>query len=144
MLICLVSLDLMGQSISDFEDKDDFKEAEPLVLKECDYLLSNPIDKDESKRMTSFQYVMKWMEGTPDHTFTVTPEAMNLIGDKSELLPIYLSSLTKAALENEAGELSSGQLQAQGIEYLIEYCSKPQNNVKPSKGIKKEIKARSK
>ena len=132
----------MGQDFSELKKKEDFKPAEGTVLDLSNYLLDNPIDKDEAQRRRSFQYVLKWMEGTPDYTFNITPKAMNLIGDKKELLPIYLSSLAKAALEEGGKDLSGEQVEAKAINYLIDYCSIPENNTKPPKTIKNEIKKR--
>lgn len=136
------SQDFSNLNDINFNNSEDYKNAEPKVLECSNYLLNNPIDKDELNRLNSFQYLFKWMEGTSDYTFSIGEQAMELTKGKADLLTMYFVSMTKAVLDNSKLELSDDQIQEKATEYLIEYCSNPENNLKPSKKMKKIIKKR--
>jgi hypothetical protein len=143
--LSLVTIGAFSQDFSNlknqkFKNSVDYKNAEPKVLECSNYLLNNPIDKDELNRLNSFQYVLKWMEGTEDYTFSIGEQAMELTKGNPDLLTMYLTSMTKTVLDNSDLELSDDQVQEKATEYLVEYCSKPENNLKPSKKIKKILK----
>lgn len=143
LLFCFISLHTIGQNSPKFETKEDYQEAESDILELCNYLLDNPIDQDEILRLDAIRYIMIWMQGTPDYTFNITQEAMDLMGNKTEdLLTIYLAALSKTVLDDAEGNLIDAQVEEQAIDYLIIYCAKESNNVKVPKPIKNEIKKR--
>ena len=82
------------------------------------------------------------MNGTPDYTFEIGDDAMSLTKGKQELLGLYLAAMTKVVLDNPEEELSNKEIHNQSQEILVKYCSDENNNIKPSKKIKKIIKSR--
>lgn len=143
----LLTIGVFGQDFSNlndikFNNSEDYKKAEPKVLECSNYLLNNPIDKDELNRLNSFQYLFMWMEGTSDYTFSIGEEAMELTKGKTDLLTMYFVSMTKTVLDNSEKKLTDNHIQEKATEYLIKYCSNPENNLKPSKKMKKIIKSR--
>ncbi|PIB36164.1 hypothetical protein BFP72_12540 [Reichenbachiella sp. 5M10] len=130
----------MAQAPADFKSIEDYKTAEPTVLETANFILDTPADLDELKRLNSFQYILKWMEGTPDYTFSIESEAMQLTDGKTELLTVYLSAMTKAVLDSSS-PLTNEQVQAKAKEYTVQYCAKEENHIKPSKAIKKILKS---
>ena len=84
------------------------------------------------------------MEGTPDYTFEIGKEAMDLTKGNNDLLGLYLAAMSKVVLDEKGDEkLSNEQIYNQAEEILVNYCSDPDNKIKPSKKIKKIIKSRS-
>ena len=132
-----VAQDFSNLANASFKSREDYKNAESTVLKCADYLLANPIDRDPNNRINSFQYLFKWMEGTPDHTFSVDVDVMKLTDDNQDLLTMYFVSMAKAVLSESGNELTGSDINDQAILYMIEYCSNEQNNLKPSKKMKK-------
>ena len=138
-----VAQDFSNLENATFNSPEDFKNAESTVLECANYLLSNPIDKDPVNRINSFQYLFKWMEGTPDHTFSVDAEIMKITNDDPDLLTMYFVGMAKAVLSESGNELTGNDISDQAILYMIEYCSNEQNNLKPSKKMKKIAKQKS-
>ncbi len=112
------------------------------VLNCANYLFENPVNKGEINRLISIQYIMKWMEGTPDYTFEIGEKAMELTNDNSDLLGLYLAAMSKVVLENEGEKLNSEEIYDEAERIIVEYCSNKENKLKPSKKIKKILKRR--
>jgi len=77
-----------------------FKGTEPLVLKVTDYLFHTPIDKKNSSRKEAGQFLIKWMNGTPDYTFYLEEKETNFFSTDSDLMLIYMAGLTQYTLKN--------------------------------------------
>ncbi|AUP78729.1 hypothetical protein [Flavivirga eckloniae] len=151
LLITLACLNLNSYSqdyskLKDYEFSGDkiFKKSESQVLECTNYLLSNPTNKDELNRLNSMQFIMKWMEGTPDYTFNIGKKAMDLTKGNSDLLGLYLAAMTKTVLDNTNSKLNDDDIHENAKKLLVDYCSNPNNNIKPSKTIKKILKKKSK
>ena len=128
----------------EFKTLENYKTERDKVLTCANYLFENPANKNELNRLTAIQYIMKWMEGTPDYTFEIGKEAMDLTKGNNDLLGLYLAAMSKVVLDEKGGEkLSNEQIYNQAEEILVNYCSDPDNKIKPSKKIKKIIKSRS-
>jgi hypothetical protein len=126
----------------EFKAAESYKSEELKVLECANYLFNNPADKVESNRLASVQYIMKWMMGTPDYTFDIGPKATELTNGSPDFLGLYLAAMAKVVLENNDEALNKDQIHNQSETILVEYCSKPENNIKPNKAIKKIIKSR--
>jgi hypothetical protein len=85
---------------------------------------------------------MKWMEGTPDYTFEIGEKSMELTKGNSDLLGLYLAAMTKVVLENTDKDLNNETIYENAETLLVNYCSDKNNKMKPSKKIKKILKAR--
>jgi hypothetical protein len=66
-----------SQSVPNFDEirleaKEDFNDvANNAALQASNYLLSTPMDSKNIDRLKSLQYVIKWMTGSPDYSFTL-------------------------------------------------------------------------
>ena len=107
------------------------------MLSCANYLLNNPIDKEDLIRKTTFTYLFKWVEGTPEHTFSLDEEVVLLTGNDKDLLTIYFSALAKTVLEEPGEQSTDEEIQEQAIQYLLDYCSDPENHLKPTKRMNK-------
>lgn len=79
-----------------------FRTSEPITLKVITYLLETPINKKNKSRTEAGQFLLKWMDGTPDFTFYLEEKETNFFNTDADLMLMYMASLTKFSLENPA------------------------------------------
>ncbi len=77
-----------------------FKAAEPITVKVIDYLFATPINKKNKSRTEAGQFLLEWMDGTPDYKFFLEEKEMNFFNTDTDLTLLYMASLTKFSLEN--------------------------------------------
>jgi len=121
----------------EFSNDSDYKEAESLVLKSANYLFDTPFDKNDLTRLKILSFIMRWMEGTPDYTFTIDDSAVELTKGNNDLFGMYIAGMTKAVLENEAALPDNETIHNIVVKYLLDYTSDESNNLKPTKALKK-------
>ncbi len=126
----------------EFQTEASYKTEEHNVLMCANYLFNNPADQEEVNRLKSIQYILKWMTGTPDYTFELGQNSTELTKGKDELLGMYMAAMSKVVIENTGTPLTNDDIYNRSEALLVEYCSNPDNNMKPSKKIKKIIKSR--
>lgn len=123
-----------------FESVASYKTAEEQVLTCANYLFDNPTNIAEVKRLNAIQYIIKWMEGTPDYTFELGKNVMELTKGKMDLMSLYMAAISKVVIENTGEALSSDEIYNRAEKILVEYCAVPENDIKPSKKIKQLLK----
>lgn len=79
-----------------------FKDTEPIVLKVVSYLFETPIDRENKARTDAGQFLIKWMNGTPEYTFYLEEKETNYFDTDSDLMLMYMAGLTKFTLENKS------------------------------------------
>ncbi|RZL47566.1 MAG: hypothetical protein EOP00_11565 [Pedobacter sp.] len=77
-----------------------FKDTEPLILKVIIYLFETPIDKRNKSRSEAGQFLISWMNGTPNYTFYLDERETNYFNTEADLMLMYMAGLTKFTLEN--------------------------------------------
>lgn len=82
--------------------KSHFKSAEPEVIKLVNYLFETPIDAKNHSRKEAGEFLIKWMNGTPDYTFILQDTETVYFNTDANLMLIYMASLTKYMLENKS------------------------------------------
>lgn len=123
-----------------FLNKADYGNSEDQVLEVSKFILSNPIVKDNSDRLNAMQYLLKWMEGTPDYKFTIGETVMNLTGGDLDLMGIYFAAVSETAIQNKNSGKTEEQTNEEAITKFVTYAANKSNNVKPNKELKKAIK----
>jgi hypothetical protein len=113
----------------------DYKAADSLVLQTADYLLSTPINQNESTRLRAGHFVMLWVEGTPNYTFSLEQNAIRYLSDDVDLMLLYVTSMAKYALVAHSNDPKVNTIN--GVKVLLAYINNPANNVKIGKGLKK-------
>lgn len=121
----------------------DFKTMESKVLEASNYLFQHPVNKDKDNRQQALAFILKWMEGTPDYTFSIGQEATEITKGSSELFGLYLAAMSKAVLENLTEPLSDQRIHELATEILVQYAADENNSLKPNKALKKLIKEKS-
>ncbi len=139
-----VSLQFNAQDFNKINDikfttLEDYKKAEPEVLKTVNFLLRTPIKPETDNRIIAMAFVIKWMSGT-DYTFNIGEDAMKVTKGSSNLFAMYMVALAKAALDNPNKKLSDNEIHEIASKTLAGYCSKKDNKLKPNKALKKIIK----
>ncbi len=140
---------LFSQNLPNFNDIKldkaiDYKVADSFVLIATNYLLTTPFDKDDIGRLKSLQFVIKWMSGTPDYTFTLDEAATKIMKGSDDLLGIYMAAMTKYSLENKAVSKDTKAVTLNAVKLLLDYCENTSNNIKMTKQLKKLSEARAK
>lgn len=126
----------------EFDTAESYKAEENNVLLCANYLFNNPADQAEMNRLISIQYIIKWMTGTTDHTFELDEKSMELTKGNDDLLGLYMAAMSKVVIENNQEKLTNEEIHNRSEEILVEYCSNPDNKMKPSKKIKKILKSK--
>ena len=145
--LALFVLNVFGQDYSKlanatFPNAESYKTSEKQVLECANYIINNPYNSKDLNRLNAFLYIMNWMEGTPDYMFDIDAKAVKWMKNKLELNAVYFAAMTKVALENSGPKFSADEITNKAIDILVTYCSKPENNIKPTRAIKKILKKR--
>lgn len=146
LLVFLFSFNFLpAQSLPDYDEitlnkGEDYRTAESALLQAVDFLLNNPIDAEKLDRAKSLQFIIKWMQGTPDYTFNIDASTKR-ISDNLDLIGIYMAAMTKYCIQNPTKATSKEDVKINAWKILLAYCADEKNNVKPSKKIRKLIEA---
>ena len=113
------------------DNKEDFNaNANDAAFKVCVYLLTTPIAKDNSDRLNAEKYLMRWMKGSPDYSFTLDEDAAELAQTNDDLFIVFMAAMTKYVLENPNEANDVKKVKQNGMKTLLEYAKNPKNNVK--------------
>ncbi len=126
------------------EQASDYKSADTFALQASTYLLSTPYEKDDLTRLKSTQFMIRWMTGTPDYTFSLDEVAGKIIKGNDDLLTLYMAAMTKYCLENKASSKDKKLIRLNAIILLINYCENKDNNMKMTKQLTKLSEAKDK
>jgi hypothetical protein len=119
----------------------DYRKAEPQVILAADYVYSSPLDKDNVYRGEATKFVMKWMGGTSDYSFTPDKTVSRITNGNNELYGLYFVCLAKYALEKGKGT-DREELKISAYALLATYCENPANKCVIKGEIKKLIEAK--
>jgi hypothetical protein len=142
LLIILSSKFSFCQTLPDFDniklDKStDYKDADSFALNSSTYLLSTPFEKNDLSRLKALQFIIKWMSGTPDYTFTLDGIAGKIIKENDDLLGLYMAAMTKFCLENKSSSGDANLVKLNAVKFLLMYCENSANNMKMTKQLQK-------
>ncbi len=146
-LLVAFSVNLFAQDYSNLDEismknKSECAENEGLVLECCDYILKSPvntIDKDVN-RLSALQFIMRWMEATPDYSFALDESMAKVANANPTLLGVMLSCMSKYALENKTDNVND--VKYNSFLLFIGYLENPDNKVKLNKDLKELIDAK--
>lgn len=146
LLFLSLAIRVSSQNASQYDniplstDKE-YRKAEPQVILAVDYAYSTAIDKDNIHRKNAISFIMKWMAGTPDFSFTPDKTVMKVTNNDSELVGMYFVCLAKYALEKGKG-VDRADLKYNSYLLLATYCENPDNNYKLKGETKKLVDAK--
>lgn len=140
--LCLFAQDYSQLSEIKLNIADDYKNNEAKVMDCANFILSQPYEINEMNKVYCLQFIMRWMEGTPDYTFSIGADFVDLCKEDVKLGSLYMVSLSKAALSNKEQDKTPEDFNSAAKNIFLDYCANPDNNVKKNKGIKKALKQR--
>ena len=150
-LIAIISLtnyvhaqDYSGLGKIEMNDKSDFQKQENQVLECSNYLLNSPIDAldNDQNHMSALQFIMRWMEGTPDYNFNIDETIGNVMNTNASLLGIYMAAMSKYVLEHKDKASDFDDVKYNSFLIFIKYCEDGSKKVEQTDEIKELIKAR--
>ena len=147
MLLVLFSNLSFAQTLPNFdviklESKEDYNAtANDAALQASNFLFSTPLDPKSIDRLRSLQFIIKWMTGTPDYSFTLDEQATKFAKKNDDLLALYMAAMTKYVLENKADAKDQNKIKLNAVKIIIAYVTDPKNNVKINKELKNAIEA---
>ena len=119
------------------EEKEDYKIAEATVLKASEYLFTTKYDKEDLERLYAIEFIMKWMNGTPDFSFELNEKFTKPFLHETDLLGLYMGALAKFAIEHKDQAKDATTVNLNAVKIIIGYSSKPSNNLKQTGELKK-------
>jgi hypothetical protein len=124
------------------KEKVDYPKTEGKVLECARYILTTPEDKNNLNRLYAMQFLLRWMEGTPDYQFKIDESAGRISKANEELMGVYLACMTKFMLENKDKSKDDAEVKYNSFLLLIGYTEDPNNQVSVKGEMKKMIKAK--
>jgi hypothetical protein len=138
----LAAQDYSGLEKIELKDKESCSKNEDKVLECCDYILKSPInlvEKDEN-RLYAVKFIMRWMDQTPDYTFSLDESTGKVINTTPSLLGIMLASMAQYAIEKKTDD--ANDVKYNSFVTFIKYCENPDNKVNLDEELKELIKAK--
>ena len=131
-----------SQELPDFDEiplkkQSDYYKADSFVLIASNYLLSTPYVADNKDRTKSQAFIINWMSGTPDYTFSIGKTALDITKKNPPLLGIYMACMAKYCLENKVDGKDEKVVTLNAVKLLLAYCEDAENNIKMTKELKK-------
>lgn len=103
-----------------------FKSAEPEISKLVNYLFETPIDTKTYARKGAGEFLIKWMNGTPDYLFKIEEEEIKYFNNDTDLMLVYMTSLTKYMLEHKL-EKDQKTIVLGSMQLALSYLNKQEN-----------------
>jgi len=122
-----------------FTSTQQYKTSEQNVIHSVDYLFTTPNTKNENRAL-ALQFIMKWMQGTPNYTFNINQKVSTLTEGNENLLELYKAGMAKISIENKDKTLSSDALYLKTGQLLATYCANKRNKMKSTAELKKIVK----
>jgi hypothetical protein len=111
------------------DKKEDFNTtANDAALQASVYLLTTPIEKNNTDRDLAGTYLLKWMKGTPDFYFSLDEDAAELAERDNALFIVFMAAMTKYVLQNPSDAADIKKVKVNSVKMLIEYAKDPKNN----------------
>lgn len=124
--------------------KADFGKNEGLELECSNYLLGSPISQvaEDANHMKALQFVIRWMEGTSDYSFSIDESIGKLIEENQTILNIYMACMTKFVLENKDKAKDDAAVKYGAFQLLASYCENSSRGVKQTTEVANLVKAK--
>lgn len=111
-----------------------YKDAEPLVLKVINYLFETPINSKSELRHEAGEFLVKWMNGTPDYTFVLEDRETSFFNTNADLMLVYMAAYTKFTIENPNIK-NQEELVLGAMQMVLPYLNKQENKESWSKEL---------
>jgi hypothetical protein len=145
ILLSFLCFSLYGwaQQMPDFESikletKEDYNEtANSAALAATTYILSHAPNKEDKTLFDAGRYLVTWMLGTPEYTFSMD-DIFNKLYD-ANVLTVFMASMAEYCMKNKADKDDVEKVTFNTVKRLITYIE--ENKIKVGKNIKRAIDA---
>ncbi len=142
LLLVTVAITSHSQQLPDFTKipltrASEYKAAEPSVLRAAVYVLSMPFSKDDQSRIRCVKFILKWMNGTPDYSFTFGESKTKYFRNQSDLMGLYMAAMSKYTLENPASSKDQSAVGVNAMVAVLTYSNNPTNNINMTQPMKR-------
>lgn len=124
------------------KEKGDFIKAEDRILECSKYILTTPMDDENTNRINALQFMFRWMDGTPDYTFTLDETVGKLAQTSDALLGVYMACMCRYVLENKDKAKDVNEVKYNSVLMLIDYSADTNNKVEISGELENLIRAK--
>ena len=100
------------------KQKDDYPKYEQDVLKTIDWLEQTPWNTEIEKRGEAKEFLIKWIEGSPDISIEINSEIVKLSKNNPDLIGSYMYGYTKYALLNKS-QFDVNQAKIAGVKAVL-------------------------
>jgi hypothetical protein len=148
VILCLgfvptaISQDYSKLKEVELKQKEDYTKAEDKILECSKYVLTTPMEDDNTNRNNALQFLFRWMDGTPDYTFTLDETVGKIAQTSDALLGVYMACMCKYVLENKDKAKDEKEVKYNSVLMLIDYSSDPNNKVEITGELENLIKAK--
>jgi hypothetical protein len=138
-----------SQTLPNFEEislkqPSDYKSAEPNVLTAANYIFSTPVKEDNPDRKMALSFIIRWMSGTPDFNFELGASDTKISKGSPDIFGLQMAAMSKYVIENPANAKDKQLVRDNSLDMVVQYCQKPENNIKMTKALKKYAEERGK
>jgi hypothetical protein len=116
------SLDFSQLSRIQFNCSADYSNAENMVLNCVEYLTSNSLDITNINSGHAETFLLRWMNGTPDYSFSMNQTVCKIMESNISLLSIYIAFFAKYVIENKNRLKNENEICNDVISSLLDYC----------------------
>lgn len=148
-LILLLGFTMVGNAqdyskLKDIElkEKEDYVKAEDKILECSKYVLTTPMDDENTNRLNALQFMFRWMDGTPDYTFNLDETVGKLAQTSDALLGVYMACMCRYVLENKDKAKDDKDVKYNSVLLLIDYAQDPNNKVEITGELENLIRAK--
>jgi hypothetical protein len=126
------------------EKASDYKAYEKDVTKCVNWLIETPSNQDIESRKAAWQFILKWIDGSPDVMVYVTDDFITFLDKKQpELLLVFMGGWSKSTIATgDKDNIEKNALAA--IEDVITYYEKNKEIIGKNKAVEKYIKLKEK
>ena len=147
ILLVLLSLSLFGQTADQIKEiklkkKGDYRKAESEILLNAKFVLTTPVDPENTTRGQAIQNLAMWMENTPDYRFIIDDAVIPVIQKDTDIMAVYIAGMIKFVLENPDGSKDQNEIMFHAFSDLLDFCSHSENGIMITKEMKRALEAR--
>ncbi|MCC5931494.1 MAG: hypothetical protein JJU28_19760 [Cyclobacteriaceae bacterium] len=137
----------LSQNFSVYKDfkfarPEQYREQEQMALEASKFILSTKHTQENTERLYAIQFMMKWMEGTPDHNLEIKPWLAGIMKTDQFLYPVGLAALTRVALDEKLGKPEGDKFQLEAANLIADYVGTKEYSIRARSTVKKFMQAK--
>lgn len=124
-----------------FNNPEDYSRHESAIKDITGYLLNSPEKPQDPKRQLAYSVLIRWMSGTPNHTFAVDHSLVALMKGNEVIVGLFMAAQASYVLTNGKIDNDSKDIKLNAFKILLDYVTDESNGIKHTRELKKAIEA---